>query len=156
MNFLIEQIAICPKDPKAAIELLTAMGAVDWLHDHVHATGKVNGISGSNEADSSFNDNLTSSSRHPSTRLLELEVLNYTKGPNWMADPERANSISHLGMYVSENALVKWRAFFSNRDIKIAQEVQTTNHTRSTGFYFNIVFDTKAILGFDIKLMCIN
>ena len=35
MKFTIEQIAICPKNPIAAKKLLTEIGAVDWVEDHV-------------------------------------------------------------------------------------------------------------------------
>ena len=35
MKFTIEQIAICPKDPSKAKQLLKDMGAVDWSEDRV-------------------------------------------------------------------------------------------------------------------------
>ena len=41
MKFTIEQIAICPKDPSKAKQLLKDMGAVDWSEDRVIAKGKV-------------------------------------------------------------------------------------------------------------------
>ena len=55
LTFKIEQIAICPKDPVKAKELLKAIGAVDWAEDHVAAKGEVFNEKGSNEADLSFN-----------------------------------------------------------------------------------------------------
>lgn len=55
MKFMIEQIAICPKDPARAKQLLKDLGADEWAEDHVVATGKVFGEDGTNEADLSFN-----------------------------------------------------------------------------------------------------
>jgi len=111
MNFKIEQIALCPKDPKAAIALLTALGAAFTAVDHVVASGEVFGVKGTNEADLAFDYSLTPDG--PSTgNPLETEVLSYTKGPNWMdlrpnADPHR---VSHLGMHVTAEELVRYKA----------------------------------------------
>ena len=77
MNFRIEQVALCPKDPAAAKELLTAMGAGEWAEDHVIAAGKVYGNAGRNEADLSFDYELLKGAN-------ELEVLHYTTPNNWM------------------------------------------------------------------------
>ena len=55
MKFIIEQIAICPKDSKKAKELLKEIGAVDWSDDEVTAEGKVFGNESKNTADLSFN-----------------------------------------------------------------------------------------------------
>ena len=55
MKFIIEQIAIAPKDPVAARKLLSEIGAVDWADDHVVAKGNVFGNPGINEADLAFN-----------------------------------------------------------------------------------------------------
>lgn len=149
MQFRIEQIAICPANPEAAIELLTAIGAAEWAKDHVIANGKVYGQEGRNEADLAFNYNLFGGK--------EFEVLNYTDGNNWMLHPERTNSVSHLGMHCSAEELVEWRAFFAGRDINVAQEVFTESHSNPAiagkRWYNYVIFDTKAILGVDLKFI---
>ena len=91
MKFKIEQLAICPTNPAAAKELLTAMGCGDWVEDHVVAEGSVFGSAGVNEADLSFSYDTFDGN--------EFEVLDYTKGDNWMAHGGRKNSVSHLGMH---------------------------------------------------------
>lgn len=148
-KFKIEQIAICPKDPAAAKELLTAMGAEQWAEDHVIAAGAVYGKNGENEADLSFNYSLIEGK--------EFEVLNYTTGENWMKHPDRINSVSHLGMHCTYEELEQWYEFFAERGIKVAQEVETLSHTNPViagkRSYRYAIFDTKEILGTDIKLI---
>ena len=150
MKFRVEQIAICPKDPAAAIELLTALGAADWARDHVVANGAVYGVEGRNEADLAFNYQLSADAK-------EFEVLHYTHGLNWMAEPSRVNSVSHLGMHCSAEELEEFKAFFSGRGIAIAQEVFTESHTNPViagkRKYNYVIFDTKEILGTDLKFI---
>lgn len=149
LRFRIEQIAICPDAPAAAIELLTALGAEDWARDHVVAAGEVYEEKGSNEADLAFNYNMISGK--------EFEVLHYTAGDNWMADPLRANSVSHLGMHCSEEELEEFRNFFNKRDINVVQEVFTESHTNPVihgkRLYHYVIFGTKHILGTDLKFI---
>jgi hypothetical protein len=150
MKFIIEQIAIVPKDPVAAKKLLAEIGATEWSEDHVVATGKVFGIEGTNEANLSFNYDIFAGK--------EFEVLDYTSGPNWMDDLQRGrNAVSHLGMHCSAEELVKWRAFFAERFIMVAQEVFTDSHTNPViagkRSYNYVIFDTKEILGVDLKFI---
>ena len=150
MKFTIEQIAICPKNPTAAKKLLIEIGAVDWVEDHVVATGLVYGDHGTNEADLSFNYDIFSGK--------EFEVLDYTSGNNWMDSEKRGrNSVSHLGMHCTEDELTLWRSFFEERDIKVAQQVFTDSHTNAAiagkRSYNYVIFDTKDILGVDLKFI---
>lgn len=148
MNFRIEQVALCPANPAAAIELLTAMGAEEWARDHVRAEGRVFGDPGQNEADLAFNYDMLHGAR-------ELEVLHYTNGPNWM--DLRVSSVSHLGMHCSAAELADWREFFAERGISVAQEVMTQSHTNPTiageRWYNYVIFDTNDILGVDVKFI---
>ena len=148
-KFIIEQIALYPRDPVAAIELLTAIGLSEWARDHVAARGVVFGVPGYNEADLAFNYQATSD------KPLELEVLHYTEGPNWMET--YAHSASHLAMHVTAEELVGWKAFFALRDIDIAQSVFTESHTNPViagkRSYNYVIFDTRAILGIDLKFI---
>lgn len=149
LRFKIEQVAICPNNPAAAIELLTALGAEDWARDHVVANGQVYGNGGHNEADLAFNYDLIKGS--------EFEVLHYTDGDNWMGDLQRVNSVSHLGMHCSEEELKEFFNFFKSRNIAVAQEVFTESHTnpviKGKRQYHYVIFDTKHILGTDLKFI---
>jgi hypothetical protein len=150
MQFFIEQIAICPADRGAALELLNDIGAVDWVIDTVVAEGEVFGQKSGNAAYLAFNYDL----RHPDK--LEFEVLNYIGGRNWMEG--RAPVVSHLGMHCSAEELDKWKEFFSHRDIGIAQEVDTVQHQseflNDIGRTFHYcIFNTRPILGVDLKFI---
>jgi len=149
LKFTIEQIAICPRDPIAARALLRDIGAVRWHEDHVVADGKVFSEPGSNEADLAFNYEIFSGK--------EFEVLHYTTGPNWMEEEDRENSVSHLGMHCSADELLKWREFFAARSIAVAQEVMTQSHSNPAiagqRWYNYVIFDTKDILGVDLKFI---
>jgi len=154
MKFTIEQIAIVPKDPVAAKKLLSEIGATEWSEDHVVASGNVFGERGTNEANLSFNYDMFSGN--------EFEILDYTSGPNWIDDRDhsltlRRNTVSHLGMHCSAEDLIKWRVFFEFRGIPVAQEVMTESHTNPViagkRSYNYVIFDTKDILGVDLKFI---
>lgn len=149
MQFKIEQIALCPRDPEAAIELLTAMGLGDWARDHVVAQGQVFGEIGRNGADLAFNYEGFSEKR-------ELEVLHYTDGDNWMQTASEPR-VSHLGMHCSAEELEQWREFFFARNIVVAQEVLTKSHTNPViagkRWYKYAIFNTHPVLGVDIKFI---
>ena len=152
-KFFIEQLALCPADPEAAKELLTALGAVHWHNDHVTAHGEVYGEPATNTANLSFNYELSKQD------ALELEVLHYAKWHerNWMQHGQRHNSVSHLGMHCSAEELELWRQFFAERNIPVAQEVRTSHHTNPAiagkRTYNYVIFDTKRILGVDLKFI---
>lgn len=107
------------------------------------------GYASNNEANLSFNYGLVTGN--------EFEVLDYTTGINWMESFDRQNSVSHLGMHCSAEELAKWREFFSARNIQVAQEVVTQSHTnpaiKDSRRYNYVIFDTKAVLGVDLKFI---
>lgn len=147
MKFTIEQVALYPKNPKAAIQLLSEMGAIDWSFDTVAARGTVFGSESGNTAELAFNYDIL--------KGKELEILDYVDGDNWMeSQPWR---VSHLGMHCTEEELKYWRGFFLDRDIRVAQEVMTESHTNPViagkRWYHYVIFDTFAILGVDIKFI---
>ncbi len=150
MKLRIEQIAICPPNPKAAMELLEALGLTEWAKDHVVANGTVFSTATTNEANLAFNYEVLE-------RAREFEVLAYTKGENWMTKRERAPSVSHLGCHCTAEELEAWRAFFTSRGIGVAQEVQTQSHTNpiiaGKRRYTYVIFDTRPILGVDLKFI---
>lgn len=160
-KFFIEQVALCPRDPAAAIELLKAIGMHEWAQDIVVARGKVHGSSTTSVAALAFNYEATrgfgpDTEADGSTRKpLEVEVLHYEAGRNWMEDYEPA--ISHLGMHCSAPELQEWRRRFAAMDIAVAQEVYTQSHTNphiaGQRWYQYVIFDTRAILGVDLKFI---
>ena len=150
-RFEIEQVALCPPNPEVAIAFLREIGLEEWALDHVVASGSVFGVEGRNGADLAFNYTGLEKAR-------ELEVLHYTDGNNWMAKPDRANSVSHLGMHVTAEQLTEWRKFFAEKGILAAQEVFTDSHTNpfliANGRKYNyVIYDTRAILGVDLKFI---
>lgn len=153
MKFYIEQVALFPADPAAAKRLLKAMGAQSWVKDRVTATGKVYEQGGvTNVAELHFNYDTGTN------KPLELEILDYQEGSNWMDDQRRGfNQVSHFGMHCTAYELVRWRKFFTKRKIGIAQQVFTTKHTNPAiagkRRYNYVIFDTKAILGVDLKFI---
>ena len=150
-TFKIEQLALHPRDPKAAIELLTAIGAHDWAHDVVEAAGEVFGSAGENVGHLAFNYDMIDGK--------ELEVLHYAAGPNWMRNREGVtpHRVSHLGMHCTAGELDEWRAFFVGRGIPVAQEVLTEQHSNPViagkRWYQYVIFDTFDILGVDLKFI---
>ncbi len=148
LKFKIEQIALCPPDPDAAMELLTEMGVEQWVFDTVFAEGDVHQKRADNVADLAFNYTALEEAK-------ELEVLHYERGPNWMQ--RNAPSVSHLGMHCTEDELSRWKTFFGSRRIEIAQEVYTKTHTNRTisgkRWYHYCIFNTRFILGVDIKFI---
>lgn len=148
MKFKIEQIALAPMLTSAAKELLAEIGIGHWTEDHVVANGYVRGTPGRNEADLSFNYTALEDAK-------ELEVLNYTDGPNWI---KHFDGVSHFGMHVTPEELMLWRRFFLERRIPIAQEVFTESHTNeflvNNGRKYNyVIFDTRSLIGVDLKFI---
>jgi hypothetical protein len=74
-----------------------------------------------------------------------------------MQEEDRINSVSHLGMHCSAEELLKWRQFFADRSIAVAQEVMTQSHSNPAiagqRWYNYVIFDTKDILGVDLKFI---
>lgn len=151
-QFKIEQIAINPPNPDEAKALLHDMGFGEWVEDTVEAKGTVYGYKSENTANLSFSYNAFGG--------REFEVLNYIEGRNWLDDDfdHRQNTVTHLGMHCTFVELDYWIQFFADRGIGIAQEVYTVSHTNpflvENGRKFRyVIFDTKAILGVDIKFI---
>ena len=161
MRFFIEQVALCPRDPVKAVALLSMLGLEDWAHDTVIAAGSVYGKGGQiNKAHLAFN---YQGSRGlplghdvtPQPKPLELEVLHYAEGANWM--DAWSSSVSHLGMHCTAEELVEWRAKFAELGYQVAQEVMTQSHTNPVidgqRWYNYVIFDTREVLGVDLKFI---
>lgn len=162
-KFKIHQIALCPKgmlaDRDDAIALLQDLGLTDWAHDTVTGSGEVFGEpvaesiahlafnyqGGGNEAAQGVD----------TAKPLELEVLHYAKGDNWMEDYEPR--VSHLGMHVTEEELAEFHAIMAKHGIAIAQAIETSKHTNPVidgkRLYKYVIYDTHSILGVDLKFI---
>ncbi len=150
MKFKIEQVAICPKNTERALALLADMGIGQWTEDTVSAEGYVFGKPTVNRAKLRFNYDVIQGK--------EFEILDYVQGENWVDSLLRGRPcVSHIGMHCSAEELVQWREFFATRNINIAQEVTTNEHTNPAiagkRHYKYVIFDTWSILGVDIKMI---
>lgn len=158
LKFNIQQIALNIPNPKTAQAFLSKIGLDEWFLDHVVASGIVFDNVGSNEADLRFNYQAGTGADEGAAKPLELEILDYTTGPNWLDDGARPDEcVSHLGMHVTGEELLKWRAFFQNEGVAVAQEVLTESHTNPAiagkRKYNYVIFDTHHIIGVDLKFI---
>lgn len=162
-KFKIEQIALAIPDAKRAQEFLEKIGLTEWFHDHVVAVGNVFEIYDTqNEADLRFNYQAGNGSDEGAGKPLELEILDYTDGINWIDENineafASEQQVSHLGMHVTSEELDGWIEFFDHEGIDIAQEVETQSHTnpaiKDTRRYKYMIFDTRNIIGVDLKFI---
>lgn len=150
-QFKLEQLAIAPPKDQVdkAIELLKDIGLCDmFVFDTVRSVGTVFDDVAENEARLAFNYTAL-------THAQEFEVLHYLNTANWME--KHGPSASHFGMHVKAHELEEWKAFFADRNIKIAQEVRTMQHSNAAisgkRWYHYCIFDTRAILGIDLKFI---
>lgn len=170
LKFQIQQIALSIPDAQRAQDFLAKIGLTEWFHDHVVARGYVfkdDPYKGSNheqvnEADLRFNYQAGNGADEGASKPLELEILDYRSGDNWISentcqDDAHDNQVSHLGMHVSAEELVQWRDFFAAEGVQVAQEVNTESHTnpviKDSRRYNYVIFDTRGIIGVDLKFI---
>ena len=149
MQFKIEQIAIRPENRERARALLEKIGLAAWIDDKAAAAGSVRGDLARNVADLSF-----CYDGEPA-KPLELELINYEYGRNWL--PLGASIVSHVGMHCTLAELAEWRALFASEGIEPVQEVTTTSHSNpaiaQSRRYHYCIFGTREILGLDLKFI---
>lgn len=162
--FRIEQVAIAPKNPKAAIELLSEMGIINpegWIYDVASGRGAIAHWDESEPSGPIYDFKEIVGSLAFNYDLLagkEFEVLEYGESQdNWLLHNGGLNSVSHFGMHCEEEELDYWIEFFKIRNIPIAQRVRTESHTnlsiQGKREYEYVIFDTREIIGVDIKLI---
>lgn len=156
----VEQVAMYVPNMDKAKANYARLGLTNWVDDTVTGEAKVayggNCKNGLNVAHLSFNYDLG----------FELELIRYMNGPNWHHANGRIREDglpydllpfpSHMSWHVEDMAASKARILEAG--FKIAQEVHTINHTNpylmSNGRKFNYcVFETRTLLGWDIKLI---
>lgn len=162
-QFKIEQIALFPSNSVSAREFLSDLGLSDWFHDNVVAKGEVFGDGGKNDAHLSFNYQAGNGSDKDAGKPLELEILDYTSGDNWMdrgidgGDVAWCGAVSHLGMHVTEEQLIEFDAVMRKHSIATAQSVVTQSHTnpaiKDSRRYKYVIYDTRFLLGVDLKFI---
>lgn len=169
-HFRIEQIALSIPDAAAAQAFLKKVGLIEWFTDHVVAEGLVfpdSDYKGAaencvNEADLRFNYQAGNGSDGEAGKPLELEILDYKQGANWIEEnicngDAHECQVSHLGMHVTAEELAEWRKFFEDEGIQVAQEVNTLSHTniviKDSRRYNYVIFDTRDIIGVDMKFI---
>jgi hypothetical protein len=155
LKFRIEQIALAPVNHERAVKLLSDLGLTEWFKDNVVARGHVYGVPGVNSALLQFNYQ-AGNGNDPAGKPLELEVLKYVDGNNWLRTrPD--NTTSHLGMHVTSAELREFRDYFASQNIPVAQEVFTEAHTNPViagkRRYNYVIFDTFQIIGVDLKFI---
>jgi len=171
LQFKIEQIALYPVNGSTARSFLAKLGLNEWHHDTVKAHGEVFGEPGENEAHLAFNYQAGNGEFFASGptnmalgyKPLELEVLAYTDGPNWMDEQieegavASEGAVSHLGMHVTEEQLQEFDVVMREFQIPIAQRVHTTSHTnpviKDSRRYKYVIYDTRHLIGVDLKFI---
>lgn len=160
-TFRIDQIALYPILSEHALIFLQKLGLTDWTEDIVQAQGKVGGYDAANVAQLNFNYQAGNGSE--GGKPLELEVLEYIDGKNWMDDAidrgevADTGAVSHLGMHVTEEELAEFHLIMQDHGVSIAQEVLTTAHTnpaiKDTRRYKYVIYDTRDLIGVDLKFI---
>lgn len=171
-HFKIEQVALFTANSVLARTFLSRLGLSDWHHDTVVARGSVfTEPDCENTAHLAFNyqagngefvkdgDEVNPQGYKP----LELEILDYTEGDNWMTVSQESNetgifgAVSHLGMHVTEEELTQFDLVMQEFDIKIAQRVVTQSHTnpviKDSRRYKYVIYDTRYLIGVDLKFI---
>ena len=169
MQFKIEQVALAPAFTNRALRLMEKIGLGEFVADTVVAEGHVFGNNAENTAILRFNyeadRNFIGNTPKPAgaTMPLELELLSYVSGQNWVdtirtnLDAPEMSMVSHFGMHVTEEELEKFHAIFVSEGIEIAQEVHTKSHTNphiaNSRRYHYRIYATRHILGVDLKFI---
>jgi hypothetical protein len=158
MQFKIEQVALWPASSQVAKHFLMELGLTDWVSDQVAAKGEVYGVQDAeNKATLSFNYQAAPESS------LELEILDYNEGLNWMdASVNKGvvssiGAVSHLGMHVTEDQLDEFDRIMDKYGVRIAQKVRTQSHTnpaiKDSRRYMYVIYDTRRLIGVDLKFI---
>jgi hypothetical protein len=163
-HFRVEQIALCADNSVRARNFLADLGLSEWHHDTVVARGSVfTEKDCENTAHLAFNYQAGNGSDSGAGKPLELEILDYVEGDNWMevsresGETGQFGAVSHLGMHVTEEELTGFDLVMQKHDIKIAQRVVTQSHTnpviKDSRRYKYVIYDTRFLIGVDLKFI---
>lgn len=145
-----EQVAFhVPNIEAAILNNKEILGLSDWVVDHVKGRVSVFGSPFEpSEAKLAFNYNSD----------YEYELLQYVSGNNWHKAKGKNMLVpfcSHKSIHVNDMELEKEKYL---PHFKLAQEMFTEEHTNTYLLekkrrYHYAIFDTEAVLGFDLKLI---
>lgn len=163
-QFKIEQIALYPENSVRARAFLAKLGMSEWFHDDVVARGSVfTEKDCENTAHLAFNYQAGNGSDADAAKPLELEILDYREGENWMdvmtdsGEVGWPGAVSHLGMHVTEEQLIEFDQVMRDESIEIAQSVVTQSHTnlaiKDSRRYKYVIYDTRFLIGVDLKFI---
>jgi catechol 2,3-dioxygenase-like lactoylglutathione lyase family enzyme len=150
-----EQVAFYVPDMEGAKARYRALGCREWVNDTVTAIGKV-GVKEQREADTTINVANLAFNYDLGT---ELELIQYVAGDNWHehrgTDLTRP-FLSHMSYHVEDMAGEQNR--LERAGFKTIQNVRTISHTNEHLLnirrkYQYVIFDTRDLLGFDVKLI---
>lgn len=134
--------------------MLRDIGLTDWFVDNVTAKGKMHereNIEVMEQCFSTYEADDNSEIRTP----VALELSRHIAGPTY--NGIQRNFVSHLGMYVTEEQLDRFRIYFDNKWVAVLMDMDTTNHsdpsTNVTARFHYVVFDTRPIIGVDLMFI---
>jgi hypothetical protein len=164
MKFVIEQIALAPRDPGKAMDLLRSLGLNEWVFDDVTAVGKVKVgdmvfENATNKATLRFNYQAAPEPLAGAAKPLELEVIDYNNGFNFLDDVMgRCGSVaSHIAMHCSAEELAAWRKKLGGLGYIPIQDVFTIEHRNPAiagkRWYNYVIFGTREVIGVDLKFI---
>jgi hypothetical protein len=157
VQFKIEHIALQPADPIRAMRLLKKLGLTEWVNDEMTLFGSVwqkRDVVGVVDLDFNYQADCDRKNADGTRRPIELEIMNCSKGPNWM-DGNGGDFISHFGMQVTLEEFYEFEKIFASEGVAIAQNTVTiahkNEHIRDSRRYKKVTFDTRSIIGVDLE-----
>lgn len=149
MNGKIDQIAYISYGEKDTRDIKAALGLIDadWTEDRVVAKGTVRGQEGTNTAKLLFNYDTG----------VELEILQYTDGPNY-ASGLTGGRLCHIGIHADSFSQRNGYQSVPTFDAPIIQQVETESHTNpfllaNGRKYRYTIYDTFSTLGVYMKVI---
>lgn len=150
----IDQLAFACHSDEQEKEIMRAMGleAAEWTVDECTAVGRIGNykpIEGENTAKLMFNYDLG----------IEVEILRYLDGPNYLDLLGTNQGVCHIGMHVEKGTPLQDKADVAALfPFRIIQQVETRAHTNqflldSGRRYRYTIFDSTAILGTCLKVI---
>lgn len=153
------QVAICVPHIANHIDLMKNLNdclGFDMYSDSLRMKGDINGMVADVDLLLSFNHDLFDNT--------ELEYITSANMTHWHHDLARNNGykpfLSHFGAYLDEEEFDSVVADLVERGYKMIQNTESYNHSNkragdedeSSRHYNDVIFDTRLIMGFNIKL----
>lgn len=97
---------------------------------------------------------------------VEIEYISSTSAEHWHQEIIKTNGnqpfLSHLGVYCEKDEMNSIMLIMAGLFVPILQRTLSSNHTNkragddlfSSRSYLDVIFDTRALVGFNVKLSC--